>query len=248
MGGDLAYENGADAKVFLNFLGNYSRDLRDAEGRMIPMLACIGNHEVRGGYGKPRSEAPFFYTFFDGLYPELGCASIDFGDYLSLVFLDTNHTMPIAGEQTDWLAKTLAEREDSPALFVHYHVPAYPSHRSPDNGTSPAVRQHWIPLCERYNVDAVLEHHDHTYKRTYPMLDGLKNANGIPFLGDGSWGKVRPVKSPEKDHPYLAVAQESYHLSLHRLVGKKHEHIAINDADKIVDTCTTTKRARRGSK
>lgn len=248
MGGDLAYENGADAKVFLQFLSNYSRDLRDAEGRMIPMLACIGNHEVRGGYHKSRSEAPFFYTFFDGLYPETGCAKIDFGDYLSLVFLDTNHTMPIEGEQTDWLAKTLAEREELPALFVHYHVPAYPSHRSLDNGPSPLIRKHWIPLCERYNVDAVLEHHDHTYKRTYPMLDGMKNANGIPFLGDGSWGKVRPVQAPDRDHPYLAVAQESYHLSLHRLDGKKQEHIAINDADKIVDTCTTSKRARLGSK
>src|SRR5690606_2741908 len=129
------------------------------------------------------------------------------------------HTTPIPGEQTDWLEKTLREREEFPTLYVHYHVPAYPSFRSFDGGASPLVRQHWIPLFERYNVDAVMEHHDHTYKRTHPMLDGLKNANGIPYLGDGSWGKIRPVKPPAKDHPYLAVAQESYHLSIHRLEG-----------------------------
>jgi hypothetical protein len=248
LGGDLAYENGASAETFVKFLSNYSRDLRDSEGRMIPLLGCLGNHEVKGGSGRSRLDAPFFYTFFDGLFPETGSASLDFGNYLSLVLLDSNHTTPIAGAQTDWLEKTLREREEFPTVFVHYHVPAYPSFRSPDSGASPVIREHWVPLFERYNVDAVMEHHDHTYKRTYPMLAGMKNANGIQYLGDGSWGKIRPVKTPDKDHPYLAVAQESYHLSIHRLEGKSQSHIAISDEDKIVDTCTTSKRARRRSK
>ncbi len=55
LGGDLAYENGLDAKVFLRFLSNYSRQLVDENGRLIPLVACIGNHEVRGGYGKSRA-------------------------------------------------------------------------------------------------------------------------------------------------------------------------------------------------
>ena len=64
------------------------------DGRLIPMVACIGNHEVDGGYGKPREKAPFFYALFDGLFPETGYATLDFGDYLSLVLLDTGHTSP----------------------------------------------------------------------------------------------------------------------------------------------------------
>ena len=84
------------------------------DGRLIPMVACIGNHEVDGGYGKPRAKAPFFYALFDGLYPETGYATLDFGDYLSLVLLDTGHTTPIGGEQTDWLEKTLKARADHP--------------------------------------------------------------------------------------------------------------------------------------
>ena len=102
IGGDLAYENGKDGNVFLEFLKNYSRDVRDGQ-RLIPMLACIGNHEVAGAYGRPRSDAPFFYAMFDGLFPDAGYASLDFGDYMSLVLLDTNHTTPIEGAQTDWL-------------------------------------------------------------------------------------------------------------------------------------------------
>lgn len=176
------------------------------------MLACIGNHEVDGHYGKTRQEAPFFYGFFDGLFSETGYATLDFGGYLSLVLLDTQHTTPVAGEQTAWLETTLAEREDFPCVFVYNHVPAYPSHRDFGDGINASIRKHWVPLFERYNVDAVMEHHDHTYKRTHPLLNGMINANGVPYLGDGSCGKIRPVAQPEK-RPYLAVAEESYHLS-----------------------------------
>ncbi len=253
IGGDLAYENGKDANVFLEFLKNYSRDVRDGQ-RLIPMLGCIGNHEVDGGYEKTRKEAPFFYSIFDGLFPETGFASLDFGDYMSLVLLDTNHTTPIEGAQTDWLARTLKEREDCPTVFAFNHVPAYPSFRPPgliipggDKGTGTGNRDHWVPLFERYNVDAVFEHHDHTYKRTHPLLGGHANKNGIVYLGDGSWGKIRKPAKPEA-RPYLAVTDEAYHLSVHRIEGEDRFHVALSDTGRVVDVCATKKRARNGNR
>src|SRR5260370_38093377 len=100
-------------------------------GRLIPMVAGIGNNEVDGGYKKPSAKAPFFYALFDGLYQETGYATLDFGDYLSLVLLDTEHTSPIAGDQTDWLERRLKDRIDHPNVFFVNHVPAYPSFRRP---------------------------------------------------------------------------------------------------------------------
>src|ERR1700685_4717417 len=99
--------------------------MREDKGRLIPFLGCLGTHEVRRGYNGSRKDAPFFYSFFDGLFRETGYASLEFGDYLSLIFLDTNHTSPIEGAQTDWLARTLKEREDFPTVFVFNHVPSY---------------------------------------------------------------------------------------------------------------------------
>jgi hypothetical protein len=252
IGGDLAYENGASPAVFMRFIRNYARDLKEEKGRLIPMLACIGNHEVDGGFEQTRKEAPFFYAMFDGLFDHSGYARLDFGDYLSLVFLDTNHTTPVAGAQTDWLAGTLKDREDCPTVFVFNHVPAYPSFRpvSADlqSGTGADQRKHWCPLFERYNVDAVFEHHDHNFKRTRPLLDGRVNERGIVYLGDGSWGQLyHPVKTP-KQRPYLAVSDETYHLSLHRIEGRERFHVALTDAGRVVDVCTTTKRGHRRAK
>src|SRR5947209_19487683 len=86
--------------------------------------------EVDGGYKQPRDKAPFFYALSAGLYPETGYATLDFGDYLSLVLLDTGHTSAIAGAQASWLERTLHARRDHPNVFVVNHVPAYPSFRA----------------------------------------------------------------------------------------------------------------------
>jgi acid phosphatase type 7 len=249
IGGDLGYDNGTSPDVACAFIRNYSRTMTDSRGRLIPMVVCIGNHEVRGGYNGRRKDAPFFFALFDGLYAEKSYAALDFGDYLSLVLLDTGHVARIAGEQTDWLDRTLRERTERPHLIVVNHVPAYPSFRAADiehaAGTGAGNRTHWVPLFEQHNVDVVLEHHDHTFKRTQPLKDGhVDLREGIVYLGDGSWGKLRSPSAPEH-RSYLASASQEYHLSLHRLEGEQRFHLAMSETGRIMDVCTTRKRPRR---
>jgi hypothetical protein len=246
LGGDLGYDNGRSAAVALAFLRNYSRHMVGRDGRLIPMLACIGNHEVAGSYNRPRANAPFFYALFDGLYPDTGFATLDFADYLSLVFLDTGHTTPIAGAQTDWLDRTLRARRDHPHVLVVNHVPAYPSYRNPEgvngrDGRGAANRRHWVPLFERHRVPVVLEHHDHTFKRTRPLLGGLAHTNGVLYLGDGSWGRLRTPHTPEQLH-YLARSSRAYHMSLHRLEGRERFHLALDEHGRVMDVCRTGQR------
>ncbi len=233
IGGDLGYDNGKSVEISLAFLRNYSKHMIARDGRLIPMLACLGNHEVAGGYGKTRKEAPFFYALFDGLYLDTGFATLDFGDYLSLVMLDTNHTSPIAGEQSNWLEKQLKARADHPNVIVANHVPCYPSFRNPTGagtkeGTGEGNRKHWVPLFEKYRVPVVLEHHDHTFKRTKPLINGMCDDNGVLYLGDGSWGRLRNPNTPDK-LSYLAKTSHDYHMSLHRIEGEKRYHLALDE-------------------
>jgi len=239
IGGDLAYDDGRSPQAMLAFIRNYSRHMIDSDGRMIPMLACIGNHEVVGGYGHSRADSPLFLSLFDGMYHENTYASLDFGDYLSLMLLDTGHIAPIGGDQTDWLQQSLRERAHRPHVIAVNHVPAYPSYRAPDDGTGAGNRKHWCPLFEKYGVDAVLEHHDHTFKRTHPLIDGVRDKYGVPYLGDGSWGMLRAPNAPEK-RPYLAAVGQAYHMTVHRLEGEQRYHVALEENGRLADVFGTT--------
>jgi hypothetical protein len=162
------------------------------------------------------------------------------------VLLDTNHTTPIGGAQTDWLEKTLRERKDHPNVLVVNHVPAFPSYRNPvgvkgKEGTGEGNRKHWVPLFEKYRVPLVLEHHDHTFKRTKPLLGGLGHSNGVLYLGDGSWGRLRNPKKPDK-LAYLAASSRDYHLSLHRIQGADRFHLALDEYGRVMDVCRTGQR------
>ena len=252
VGGDLAYDNGTSSKTYLAWLRDYSKHMVDTKGRLIPMVVCIGNHEVKGGYNKTRADAPFFFAHFDGLFRDTSFGVLDFGDYLSLVLMDTGHVSKIGGDQTDWLDKTLAARTERDHLIVVNHVPCYPSFRPAEApagsvgkaGTGEEQRKNWVPLFEKHNVDLVLEHHDHTFKRTHALKGGLKDKNGIVYLGDGSWGKLRNASKAE-ERSYIAHASTSYHITVHRLEGDKRFHMALEEGGKIVDVCTTEKKVRR---
>jgi hypothetical protein len=238
IGGDLAYDNGSAPQATLGFLRNYSRQMTDSAGRLIPLVTCVGNHEVVGGYSKHRADAPLFLSLFDGLFHDTTYAALDFGDYLSLVLLDTDHVSAIEGEQADWLEKALRARRERPHLIVANHVPAYPSHRAPDDGTGAENRKHWCPLFEKYGVDAVLEHHDHTFKRTHPLLGGLRDKYGVPYLGDGSWGQLRAPNTPES-RPYLATVGQAYHMTVHRIEDEHRYHVAMESGGKLADVYAT---------
>ena len=248
MAGDLAYDNGKSPETFTKFLQNYHQHMVDSQGRLIPLIAAIGNHEVQGGYNAPREKGGQYFSVFDGFYSENSYGVLDIGDYLSLVLLDTGHAAPIGGAQTDWLERTLKERQQKPHLIVANHVPAYPSYRPAKledgkSGTGEEQRKNWCPLFERYNVDAVLEHHDHMFKRSYPLINGMKDKNGVIYLGDGSWGKLRVPKEPEM-RPYLAAMNSTYHVTVQRLEGDERFHVALSESGKITDVCrTVSKRA-----
>ena len=150
IGGDLGYDNGRSARTAIGFIRNYSTTMKDGKGRLIPLLTAIGNHEVNGGYAKARKDSPFFLSLFDGLYKDTTYTTLDFGDYLSLVLLDSGHIAPIGGEQTAWLEKTLAARQDRQHLFVANHVPVeaaahdqclpFEKHHAGRNRISPIIR------------------------------------------------------------------------------------------------------------
>jgi hypothetical protein len=81
--------------------------------------------------------------------------------------------------------------------------------------------------------------------RTKPFIGGLENKNGVLYLGDGSWGRLRTPKSPDK-LAYLAASRRDYHLSLHRIQDEKRFHHALDEFGRIMPL-TSSKRSSSNS-
>ncbi|MEX0744145.1 MAG: metallophosphoesterase family protein [Phycisphaeraceae bacterium] len=240
LGGDLAYDNGHPDNVdrLFDFFEAWKQAAVTPTGRLIPMIPLIGNHEVDGGWQRDRAKAPFFYDLFvTPGWP--GYTAVDFGDYLSLIILDSGHIIPIEGEQTEWLDAQLAERRQRGVqhVFPAYHVPAYPSVKHLYDGRSLDVRQHWPPIFEKHDVDIAFEHHDHAYKRTHRIRDGQVDATGVLYVGDGAWGvELRPVKTePEEEVWYLDHARGIHHIVLVTLHGDQRWLEAVDNQGKVFD-------------
>ena len=248
IGGDMAYENGLPENIdrIYDWFEAYSNTLITADKRILPCVVAIGNHEVVGGYHSrnPGYEqtnsfreriAPYFYRLF--AFPgQPGYNTLDFGTYLSLIILDTEHSNPIQGVQTQWLAQTLKDREHVLHRIPIYHVPGFPSVRKYEDYTQTLVREHWVPLFEENGVRIAFENHDHAYKRTYPIRNLEVDQTGIIYVGDGSWG-VAEREIHEVDNTwYLKKAQSVRAFTLLTLDGPQFSLISVDDEGKIIDT------------
>lgn len=243
IGGDLAYSltNMGFLQKFisretphrwLTWLAGWKAEMVASDGRLIPLIPAIGNHETMGGEGQTPEQAKFFYALFT-MPGKQGYNVLDFSDYLSLILLDSGHTHDIGGEQTRWLNTILSQRQQKLHKFALYHEGAYPSVRSPDGKIPRTIRKHWVPLFERYGLSAAFENHDHAYKRTFILKNGRIDSSGVLYLGDGCWG----VKSPRipKKQKYIAESASTRHFILVTLDKESRRYTAIGPQGNIID-------------
>jgi len=130
-------------------------------------------------------------------HPKTSYRSLDFGNYLHLIMLDTDHDFPVEGVQTAWLKKTLSDAKHSAWKMAVYHVAGYPSYYPYNNPTPEKIRANWCPLFDQYGLQVAFENHNHTFKRTWKLKNQKVDENGVLYLGDGSWGVSprKPVKA-----------------------------------------------------
>jgi len=264
MGGDYAYSDGnpKHVKKEYDWMDAVLNTLVSKDRKVPPIIGAIGNHEVRNRDFKAIKEAggkvdaqsaldvaPFYMTLFafPG-FPTYG--ALDFGDYLSVILLDSDHLIPVEGKQTEWLEETLASRAKDPhrILFPVYHVGAYPSVRDWERSPHRDIRELWSPLFDKHGLSIAFEFHDHAYKRTHPILGGeiQKSAeDGVTYVGDGAWG-VR-LREPAEKRDYLAKAGATQHV--HRLEIPVEGPIrlqAINGEGEVFDEFQVPRRRSSG--
>jgi hypothetical protein len=234
IGGDIAYENGelAEYATVDAWLALWTEKMISPNGRLIPLVAVIGNHEVNKGNGPKEQRAPFYF----GYYPQGGKSYFarDFGPNLRLIALDSDHVVAHA-DQVGWLKDQL-EAAGGKHRIASYHVPLFPSHREYTGGDSEAGRRLWMPLFDKFHLSLALEHHDHTFKRSKAMLGGEPDPAGTVYLGDGCMGQ--DPREVDTSRFYLEKAAQTRHFWVIDVTAEKVACRAIGEDGKVFDECS----------
>ncbi len=119
------------------------------------------------------------------------------------------------GAQTRWLERTLREARADPSIdwiVAQMHQIACSSSAT-GNGSDLGIRQEWLPLFDRYQVDLVLNGHDHDYERSFPCrgfdsMVGTEASTGAPV------DTMRPHPVTTTDGGVFDTSEGTVHLVL----------------------------------
>ncbi len=150
---------------------------------MKSVIATPGNHEYyRNGSDRVLTEhwKPSFTFPENG--PEGLKETVFYIDYQGVRIISLNTQSMLADpesliKQKEWLQSVL-EKNNQRWTIVTQHHPIYSTASGRNNKV---LRQNFQPLFEEYEVDLVLQGHDHAYGRGYNMAFGRKHRHRGPM-------------------------------------------------------------------
>jgi hypothetical protein len=239
------------------WLADWEERMVTPQGYTVPMVVNIGNHDAGTNtldnafaslypFSGDDAKMPLFNYFFpqvDHLVNETKMlAPWDRPPYHAHVVgnstvytsLDSGYVVPYGGKQAAWMDQIYTNFSDFPVKIALYHVPIFPMDVNIVGAGDPNARavpdglEHWVPLFDKHNVSLAFENHVHTYKRSYPLVNGAcqpvaatgkcnETARGTVYLGDGYWGITQGMGFPSQDkllidpHQLIAKAGVRYH-------------------------------------
>lgn len=155
--GDNTYERGTLQEMDQNVFAQYAAFLGGHGAAWV-----LGNHDHTTGGGLPTIQ-----NFF---MPDRNY-SFDAGDiHFTIVEGDGSRGYAPGGPYYQFLEQDLSAHQSARWKFVFFH---YPTYSCGVHGSTSWVDQYWVPLFDRYHVDAVFNGHDHDYERVKPDSAGV---------------------------------------------------------------------------
>ncbi|HEY3926240.1 MAG TPA: metallophosphoesterase family protein [Acidothermaceae bacterium] len=191
LAGDLCYADssgqGGAGDVFDPRQWDYWLDQNDRVASQLPWMIAPGNHEMEPGFathgyagmlgriaigGTSPLAVPVASTF---RYSCVGFVGLDSNDVSYEIPANRGWTQ---GQQTNWLDSTLAALRADPTIdFIVAYMHASPYSTSDAHGSEGGIRESWVPLFDKYEVDLVISGHNHCYERTLPLRRGMITAH-----------------------------------------------------------------------
>ena len=149
--------------------------------RTLPIVPVLGNHE---------QNQKLYYDYFD-LPNNESWYSFKQGN-AEFFALNTNIAFSPKSQQYKWFESAL-QKSTSKWKIVIFHHPPFSCSPSRKPGAM-NVRNHLVPVMEKYKVNLVLLGHDHLYGRTNPI-------NGIVYVTSGGGGAGLYSAEPDEFSP-----------------------------------------------
>lgn len=147
--------------------------------RTLPIASTIGNHDMAGAdysihFNNPNDEDNLGAT---------NAGSDYYFSYGDVLFISLNSNNRNQEEHRSLMTKAVQSNPDAKWKVVIFHSDIYGSgqpHADTDAATNRII---FAPLMDEFDIDVCLTGHDHTYSRSYQILDG----NVIDYdISDGS--------------------------------------------------------------
>src|SRR5882757_7932194 len=160
----------------------------------FPWMVAFGNHDMESWYspngyggnearftlpgnGPDPATIPGVYSFVHG---NVAVVSVDANDVSYEIPANFGYS---GGKQTAWLDQRLGQlraRTDVDFVVVFHHHCAFSTTSS--HASEGGVREQWVPLYEKHQVDLVINGHNHVYERTDPVVQD-KAVRPLPIGG-----------------------------------------------------------------
>jgi calcineurin-like phosphoesterase family protein/TAT (twin-arginine translocation) pathway-exported protein len=195
----------------------------EASASTTPWMFAMGNHDMEAVYsthgygghlarldfpGNGPAGCPSVYSF---VYGNVVVLSLDANDVSYQITPNAGYS---GGAQNTWVERTLAAHRANPDIdFIvcFFHHCAYSTSQHASDG---GVRAAWCDLFDRYQVDLVLQGHNHVFERTDPIRAGkptlvaadnaivYPETDGTVYYTVGSGGRPRYSFRPGERETY----------------------------------------------
>lgn len=232
--GDIAYPNGSFSQFLERHFGVYFQLMM-----RVAFFPTPGNHEYESNNAEP-------YLALHAV-PTEDVPAADRGRYYSFdwgnvhfISLDANVLLadPAAGttRMLEWLENDLRKNQ-SFWQVAYFHHPPYASGPNESDPIEELARAKVVPVLERYRVPLVLNGHEHSYQRSFPLRNGVPTdaGTGTVYVTTGGGGASLYPVFPRS---FLAASQSAHHYVRGEAQGMRMTLRAIRIDGREIDSVT----------
>jgi acid phosphatase type 7 len=193
------------------------------------MYPAVGNHDRQGRARTADAFRRYFSVPADTPDPERYYA-FTYGNSRFLILDSNEHSFALT-DQTAWLEQELADAAADPRIQHRFVVMHHPVFSTSLHGGHAELREMWVPMFERYGVEAVFSGHDHTYEHA--------ESRGVRYFVSGGGGAPlypRDVRSSKADLAASIYFERTFNYLRIQVVGDRIEVTSMREDGSRIET------------